>query len=667
MGEVRNICLVGHSGAGKTKLAAALLKRGGAEVQLDSSPEAQAHGYSVDLNIGYIELDGAPLNLIDTPGFLEFIEELYKGLGVAETALLVVNGEKGVEVQTEKAWELIEQFEKPALAFINKMDLENADPAKVLEELQTRLDERFALLQLPILEGGKFVGVVDLLENRAIYFDYPEGGHKKRKGEIPAELSSQVEAEREGLLEHLAEADDELMMRFLEGEELGMGKLRSALKEAVTQRLLVPVLFGSATAGMGLDLLADYLVSATPSFTQRTGTGRAEAEGPAALVFDLAADPYLGRLAFVKVDGQVLSEGMALTNLAQKKKERIKDIYRLRGGPAEKVDRVEPGELVALPKLDRPAIGDTLAAAEEAPLMEPADFPKPVFSRALLPSSQADEEKMSTALKELIDTKATLKVYRDEVTKETLIWGMGETHLAVFAERLKTRYGVAVKMERPLIPYKETVQKAAKGQYKHKKQTGGRGQYGEVHLRVEPLPRGAGFEFADEIKGGAIPNQFMPGVEKGVVEALEKGVLAGYPVTDVRVAAYFGSSHPVDSSELAFKIAASKAFQIAVESASPVLLEPVMHLVVWTPSEFTGDIMSSLNGKRARILGMEPEGGRDRIEASAPLAEVQSYALELKSLTQGRATFQMESHGYQPVTSGKLAEELLKRERRDEE
>jgi len=653
MGEVRNVCLVGHSGAGKTKLAEALLKRGGAQVQLDSSPEAQAHGYSVDLNIGYIELDGTLLNIIDTPGFLEFIEELYKGLGVAETALLVVNAEKGVEVQTEKAWELIEGFERSALAFINKMDLENADFAKALGELQTKLDKRFALLQLPILEGGKFTGVVDLLENKAIYFD-------KRKGEIPSALAEQTQEQREQLLEHLAEADDELMMQFLEGEEMDAARLRSALREAVTRRLLVPVLFGSAAVELGLDSLIDYLVSATPAFTPEGG------QGPSALVFDLAADPYLGRLASVKVHGQALSEGAALTNLSQKKKERIKDIYRLCGGATEKVERAEPGELVALPKLNGPVIGDTLAADEGAPQLKLADFPKPVFSRALLPASQADEEKMSTALKELIDTKATIEVYRDEVTKETLIWGMGETHLAVFAERLKSRYGVAVKMERPLIPYKETVQKVAEGQYRHKKQTGGRGQYGEVYLRVEPLPRGAGFEFVDEIKGGAIPSQFMPGVEKGVVEALEKGVLAGYPVTDVRVAAYFGSSHPVDSSELAFKIAASKAFQLAAENASPVLLEPVMHLVVWTPSEFTGDIMSSLNGKRARILGMEPEGGRDRIEAEAPLAEVQSYALELKSLTQGRATFQMEFQGYQPVTSEKLAEELLRRERRDE-
>lgn len=651
MGEVKNICLVGHSSSGKTKLAEALLKQGGAEVRLDSSPEAKARGYSIDLNIGYVDRNGTLLNLLDTPGFSEFIEELYKGLGVAETALLVVNAEKGIEVQTEKAWELIEEFHRPALCFINKMDLENAAPGKIFQELRTKLDERFALLQLPILEGDEFVGAVDLLEKEALYFDL-------RKGEIPADLDAQVEAERERLLEHLAEADDELMMQFLEGEELEAERLRSALKEAVGQRILVPVLYGSAAADLGTELLADYLSSVPAAFSS------AGVQGPMALIFDLAGDPYLGRLAFAKICGEALGEGASLTNLSAGNKARVKDIYRLRGGPTDKVNQVESGELVALTKLGEPAIGDTLATEEGASPVKLADFPKPVFFRSLLPASEADEEKMSVALKEVIDTKVTLGVYRDEVTKETIIQGMGETHLAVFAERLKNRYGVAVKMERPLIPYKETVQKVAEGQYRHKKQTGGRGQYGEVHLRVEPRERGAGFEFVNEIKGGVIPAQFLPGVEKGVAEEMEKGVLAGYPVTDVRVAAYFGSSHPVDSSELAFKIAAAKAFQVAAQNASPVLLEPVMRLAIWAPPEFTGDIMSSLNGKRARIQGMEPEGGRDRIEAEAPLAEVQSYALELKSLTQGQATLQMELGGYQPVTSDKLAEGLLKREKR---
>jgi len=662
--EVRNICLVGHSGSGKTKLAEALLSRSpsGGEVKLDTSPEAKARGFSIDLNLGYLEWKGSRLFILDTPGFLEFIEELYKGIRVAETAILVINAEKGVEVQTEKAWELIQEFRKPALAFINRMDLENADFARALEDLRGKLGDKFVPLQLPIHEGGRFAGVVDLLEEKALYFGATGTGTTSKK-EIPAELADRVKEERERLLENLAEVDDELMMQFLEGEEVEQARLRPALLEAVRARVFTPVLCGSATTGAGLDLLLDTLTSATPPYTDEE---EPELNGLELLVFDLASDPYLGKMAYVKVFGGSLTEGTELVNLSSGAKEKVKDIYRMRGASAEKTSEAGPGELVALTKLEV-ALGDTLAAEPTAPKLKLADFPRPVYSRALTPLTQADEEKMSTAVRELVETKATLDVQRDDVTKETIFWGMGDTHLGIFAERLKNRYGVSVRMDRPHIPYKETIQKVATAQYKHKKQTGGRGQYGEVYLRVEPLPRGKEFEFVDEIKGGVIPQQFIPGVEKGVREAMEKGVLAGYPVTDVRVAVYYGSYHPVDSSELSFKIAASKAFQLAIQNASPVLLEPVMKLVVWTPPEFTGDIMSSLNGKRARILGMEPEGGRDRIEAEAPLAEVQDYALELKSLTQGRATFQMEFLGYQPVTSEKLAEELLRRERRDEE
>lgn len=654
--EVRNICLVGHSGSGKTKLAESILKRGGAEVRLDTSSEAKARGYSIDLNMGFIKRDGSILNILDTPGFAEFIEELYKGVRVAETTVLVLNAEKGVEVGAEKAWELTRDFVKPSLVFINKMDLENANFDKTIGEMREKLEGDFALLQIPIREGNSFAGVVDLVENSAIYFD-------KRKGEIPAELGAQAAEGREGLLEHLAEVDDELMMQFLEEQEIATDKIKAALKEGMRRKLFTPVLCGSALEGLGIDLLLETMWSATPSFSELEG----DTDISSSLIFNLAPDPYLGQLSFVKVYGGGLRGGNTVINLSKGAKERIKDIYRVNGDSSEKVERAEAGEVVALVKLAEASLGDTLATDENGSRLKLADFPKPVFSRALTPMSQADEEKMSTAVRELTDTKATLQVQRDDVTKETLLWGMGDTHLTVFAERLKNRFGVSVKMDRPRVPYKETIQKTATGQYRHKKQTGGRGQYGEVYLRVEPLERGAGVEFADEIRGGVIPQQFIPGVEKGVIEATQKGVLAGYPATDIRVAAYDGSHHSVDSSEIAFKIAAARAYSLAMGNASPVLLEPIMKLKVWTPSEFTGDIMSSLNGKRARISGMEPEAGKDRIEAEAPLAEIQDYALELKSLTQGRATFQMEFSGYQPVTSEKLAEELLKREKRGKE
>jgi len=658
MGEIRNICLVGHSGGGKTALAEAILKRGGTEAKFDSSPEAKARGISIDLGLGYYRQGDKLINIIDTPGFGEFMEELYKGIGVAETAVLVLNAEKGVEVQTKRAGEIIADWAKPALAFINKMDLPNADFQKALDKLR-ELGGNFVPLQLPIRENGSFVGIVDLIALRAIYFNNNNKNKRGEAGEIPASLQAQVTFERERLLESLAETSDELMQKFLEGQEIKVEEIKAALKEGVKRRVLTPVLCGSATADLGIDLFIAALLEISPSFAEINPTA---GDRLSSLVFNLTSDQYLGRLAFVKLYGGTLAEGDMIINLSKGAKERIRDIYRVLGDKQEKVRQAGAGEIVALAKLEAAALGDTLAASEDAPKLEFVEFPKPAFSRALEPLTQADEEKMSTALRELASTKATISISRDDVTKETILSGMGDTHLAVFAERLKNRFGVSVKMNRPRIPYKETIQKVATGQYRHKKQTGGRGQYGEVHLRVEPLPRGAGFEFVDEIKGGVIPNQFMPGVEKGVIEALQTGVLAGYPIVDVRVAAYYGSHHPVDSSEIAFKIAAARALTLAVQNASPVLLEPIMKLTIWAPQEFTGDIISSLNGKRGRILGMELE----KIEAEAPLSEILDYALELKSLTQGQATFQMEFLKYQPVTSEKLAEELLKREKRGE-
>lgn len=648
-----NICLTGHSGCGKTTLAQALLKRHGIEAKLDASPEAKARDLSIDLGIASFKRGEHLINILDAPGFAEFIEELYKGLSVAEAAVLVLSAEKGVEVQTERAWQLIKSFERPALALMNKLDLPTADFAKALESLRQKLDGTFVLLQIPIREGGSLVGVVDLIEHKAIYFD-------KRKGEIPADLADQANTERERLLEALAEVNDELMARFLEGQPISPPEMKAALKEGVKGRVFVPVLCGASASGQGLDLFLETVFSAVPSFAEV----HPSSDQCSALVFNVTSDQYLGRLAFIKLFGGGVAEGASVTNLRSGSKERIRDIYRVFGDKQEKISNAQAGEIVALAKLSDFALGDTLASDANGAKLKLADFPKPVFSRAIIPETQADEEKMSTALRELVQTKATITFARDDITKEAILSGMGDTHLNIFTERLKNRFGVSVRMNRPRVPYKETIQKVAMGQYKHKKQTGGRGQYGEVYLRVEPLERGKGFEFVDEIKGGVIPQQFIPAVEKGILETLPQGVVAGYPMTDIRAAAYYGSHHIVDSSEIAFKIAASQAFKLAVQNADPVLLEPVMKLTIWAPQEFIGDIISSLNGKRGRILGMEAAGPQPQIEAEAPLAEILDYALELKSLTQGRATFQMEFLRYQPVASEKLAEELLKREQR---
>ncbi len=653
--EVRTVCFVGHASSGKTALAEALLKKGGHEAKFDFTPEAKSRGHSVDLGVGSFVHGEKLLQILDTPGFSEFVEEVYKALWASEAAVLVINAEKGVEVHTEKAWELIRKFKKPALVLINKLDLPNADLSKAVESLRSMLPGRFAFLQIPIVEGTNIVGYVDLIENKAVYTD-------KRKGEIPQNLKDTVAAEREKLLEILAEANDELMVRFLEGQEISGEEMRCALRDALHQRLFSPILCTSVATGLGLDALLELLQSATPTFTNTQG------EKFIAQAFNLFSDQYLGRLAFLKILGGKLSEGETIVNINTGAQERVKEILRFHGDKTEKIPEAHAGEIIALAKLSDCKLGETFAADAAAQPLPWMEFPKPVFARAVTPETQADDEKMSGALKEIASLKATLDFYRDNVTHEAILAGLGDTHLNVFVERLKNRYGVSVKMHRPHVPYKETVLKVAQGQYKHKKQSGGRGQYGEAHLRVEPIP-GKTYEFVDEVKGGVIPREFIPAVEKGVLEAMQQGILAGYPMTDIRVAVYYGSYHEVDSNEISFKIAGAHAFRLAAQAAQPALLEPIYRVTIWTPSDFTGDIISNLNGKRGRILGMgmdeESTDGHvkiDKIEAEVPLAEMLDYALELKSITQGRATFQMEFVRYQVVTSEKLAEELLKRE-----
>jgi elongation factor G len=653
--EVRTICLAGHAGSGKTALAEALIKKGGIDGKFDTTPESKAKGHSIDLGIGTMMQGDRCLQVLDTPGFAEFIEEVYKGLRVCDLAILVVNAEKGVEVQTEKCWDLIRRSGKPALVLINKMDLPNADWVKALDSIREKLEGTFVLLEHPIREGEKFVGVIDLINNKASYFD-------KRKGDIPPALVETVKEERETLIEALADGDEALMMHFLEGQEIPPEEARNAFKMEIEQHTYAPVIFSSVPQGAGIDLLLEIILTETPAFEEL----KLQDHTPGAFIFNITSDQYLGKLAFVKLYGGTISEGDSLNNPTRRTKEKVKEILRFHGDKTEKIAKAGPGEIVALTKLADIRLTDTLAVSENAAPFKVIDFPRPIFSRALQPETQHDEEKMGTALKELVSTKATVTYTRDEVTHEEILSGLGDVQLGVLAERLKSRYGVSVKMNKPKVPYKETIQIKAQGQYKHKKQTGGRGQYGEVHLKVEPRERGSGFEFVDEVKGGVIPNQFIPAVEKGVMETLPDGVVAKYPMTDLRAIAFYGSYHDVDSSEIAFKIAASQAFKLAVQAAHPVILEPVMKLMIYTPSDFTGDIISSLNGKRGRIHGMNSneELKMEEIDAEAPLAEILDYALELKSITQGRATFQMEFSRYQPVTNEKLTEELLKREGR---
>jgi elongation factor G len=628
-----SVCLVGHSGVGKTALAEAMLKAAKApEALFDRSPEEKNRGITVDLALGLCTWKDRRAALLIPPGLGEFVEEIYKGLDVADLAVLVVNAEKPVEVGTEQAWDIVRHvFRRPALVFVNMMDKPLADPHKALSDLRASLAGKFVPLSFPLREGGTLKGLADLLN-----------GEKGLPGE--------AEELRAGLLEEVAAFDDALLEKFLAEEEAGREEVVKAIKAGLAAFEIVPILFGSATTGVGVPELLDWTALLAPE----------PPEGPETKVrcFNLALDPYLGRLTYVRVLSGEIKEGDVLYDLSTKTKVQLRDIYGFFGTRMEKVGRAAAGEIVALGKVEGIGIGATLSVNSEAEALPPIPFPKPVFIRAVAPKSQADEEKMSTVLRDLVSAKATLAYTRDPVTKEGLVSGMGDIHLEVLAERLRHRYGVEVTYRLPKVPYRETIRKTSTANYRHKKQTGGRGQFGEVHLRIEPLPRGAGFEFADETKGGVIPQEYIPGVEKGVRDAMEEGFLAGFPMVDIKAAVFYGMYHEVDSSELSFRIAARQAFKLAAEKADPVLLEPIMLLVVTTPEAFTGDIISDLNGRRGRILGMEAEGGRTRIRAEVPLAEILSYALDLKSMTQGRATFQMEFLRYDYVP-GPLQERVL--------
>lgn len=656
MGQARTICLVGHSGCGKTALASALLTRAGTKEQitLDASPEEKARGHTLDMGFGAFHADGVAITLLDTPGGDEFVEEMYKGVPVADLTLLVVSAEKAVEVVTERAWELCGGAKRPTIILVNQMDKENADFDAAVGAMKSHFEAKLVPVQMPIRTGGSFTGLIDLVSNRLVHF--ADKGMK----EIPAELAEDAEMARAALLEEVATVDDELMMKFLDEAPISEAEIVRALVKGVSAGAIVPVLCSSVTEGKGLDQLVKAFVGYV---AERPGNAGAPCR---VVAFNLASDPYLGRLSFVRVLDGTIQEGKGLVDVVSGAKVDVRDLYALDGTKQKRVPQAGPGEIVAIAKAEHIALGATLGASQGGEPFPLPEFPKPVFSRTIVPKSQADVDKMGAALKEIAATKATIVVERDPVTKELTLHGMGDVHLSVFIERLKSRYNVSLETRQPRIPYKETIRKKAEAKYRHKKQTGGRGQFGEVYLRLEPYKGEGGFKFVDEIKGASIPGQYVPGVEKGVLEALEQGSLAKFPVTDVLVAVFDGSFHPVDSSELAFKLAARGAFRDAFDNAEPCLLEPIMSVRVRVPEEHTGDIISDMNGRRGRILGMEPAGKTTVIVAEAPLAELLNYTLDLKSRTQGRATFQMEFARYQQVP-GNIQEKVVAQAQTEQE
>lgn len=664
---IRNIGVVAHGGAGKTSLVEAMLFNTGAINRLgrvedgtttaDYHPEEINRQVTIHASLVPCEWQNLKLNVLDTPGYSDFIGEVRGVLRVVDSALFVVSAVDGVEVQTEIIWDFAQEAGIPRMVFINKMDRENANFYKVLDELKEKFSADFAPIQLPIGQANDFSGIVDMLEQKAYAYD---AGGKAREIPIPDELGENIAAYREKLVEASVESDDELMMKYLEGEELTVEELKQGLAKGVASARVVPVLCGSATRNMGISTLLDFLARYAPSPVVE------ENKPFSGLVFKTLADPYVGKMNFIRVYTGTLKSDSTVLNANKEKMEKIGQILYVRGKTTVPVQEVPAGDMAVLVKLQETGTGDTLCDKDHPVKLEGITFPQPTLTVAIQPKSKGDEDKLGNAVTRILEEDPTVRVEKNVETKQTLLTGMGELHLDILVEKLKRKFGVDVLMSSPRVPYRETIRSEVKVEGKHKKQTGGHGQYGHVWLRLEPLAEQP-FEFTEEIFGGSVPKQYIPAVEKGVREAMQEGVLAGYPVTGVKVVLYDGSYHPVDSSELAFKIATAQAFKKGCLQARPVLLEPIMEVEVTVPENFMGDIISDFNSaKRGRILGMEPAGKNTKVKALVPLAEMYRYAIDLKSMTQGRGSFRMEFSGYEEVPA-RLAEEIIKKAKAEAE
>ncbi|SHE38237.1 elongation factor G [Desulforamulus putei] len=658
--QLRNVAVVAHGGSGKTSLVEAMLFNTGTLSRLgrvedgttvsDYHPEETARKMTIHTSLVPVEWNNTKINLLDTPGFSDFIGEVKGSLRVADGALFVVSAVDGVQVQHEVIWDMCNEM--PKIVVINKMDRENANFDKVLEDLKAKFGANFVPIQLPIGAFTDFSGVVNVMDQKAF-----TGDGKGKETPVPEDLADQIEVYREALVEAAAEGDDELTMKYLEGEELTPDEIKDGFRKCLAQGKVVPVLACSATKNIGVAQILDFLAAYFPA-------PKVE-EGPvAALVFKTIADPYVGKMNFIRVFRGQLKNDSAIVNVTKDKPEKIGQILYVRGKATSQTDVVPCGDLAVLVKLQDTNTGDTLADKDKPMELEGIEFPVPTLTTAVAPKSKNDEDKLGDALLKLTEEDPTIKVQKNTETKQTLLITMGEAQTQIMVDRLKKKYGVDVVLEEPKVPYRETIRKKVEVEGKHKKQSGGRGQYGHVWIRFEPTDEH--FVFAEEVFGGAVPKNYFPAVEKGLREAMEEGVLAGFPVTGLKATLYDGSYHPVDSSEMAFKIAAHLAFKKGCEQASPVLLEPIQNVEVTVPEQFMGDIISDFNTKRGRVLGTEPMGKLVKIRAQVPLSEMYRYAIDLKSMTQGRGSFTMEFYSYEEF-SGREAEMVIKKAREEKE
>ncbi|MFH1169540.1 MAG: elongation factor G [Chloroflexota bacterium] len=658
--KIRNVVLVSHAGAGKTSASEAALFTAGAINRLGKvdegtsasdydSDEIKRH-ISINLSLLPCQWRDTKINMIDTPGYADFVGEVKAGIRVAEAAVVVICAASSVEVGTEQVWGYCNEAELSRVIFINKMDRENADFFKTVSDIQARLGARCIPLQVPIGAHTSFKGVVDLLTMKGY------AGSPENEVEIPAELKAQADSLREKLVEAAAEIDDNLIEKYLGGEELGLDELKTALRQAVVSGKVVPILAGSALQNIGFKWLLDAVCDYLPSPGERKVATEGGPVEPgqdvplAAMVFKTTADPYVGKLTYFRVYTGGINSNSQVWNGTQGGAERIGQLFMLRGKTQEPVPQVGAGDIGAVAKLSLTTTGDTLCSQDKPVKLPPITFPRPIFNKAVYPKTKADVDKMGAAMARLVEEDPTLRVYRDPDTGETIMSGIGETHLDAAAEKMAHKFSVGVELKAPKVPYRETITVPAKAEYKHKKQSGGHGQYGHVLIELEPLPRGSGNEFAERVVGGSVPKNYIPAVEKGVHEAiLEGGELGHFPIVDVKTTLYDGSFHPVDSSEICFKIAGAQALKKGMAEGQSILLEPIMNVKVNVPGDLTGDIISDLNTKRARVMGMTPQGETNIIEAQAPLAEIQRYAIDLKSMTQGRATYTAEFAHYEQV------------------
>ncbi len=646
--RLRNIVLLSHGGAGKTSLAESLLFATGATTRMgrvedgnttsDYEPEEVKRGSSTQMSLVPCVWSDHKVNVIDTPGYADFRGEVVSGLRVADGAVVLVAAPSGIEVGTEHAWSLLDERATPRVVFVNKMDRENADFQGVLAALQQRFGRSCVATHIPVGAESSFRGIIDLLSG----------------DDHPAELAAEISAARELLTEAAAESDDDLATKYLEGEDITDAELREALRKGVAAGQVVPVIPGSATGSIGVKELLQAVVEYMPS---PSGVAAGGEESPAAdqggqlaaLVFKTSADPYVGRISYFRVYSGTFQGDSQVWNSSKGQAERVGQLFTLRGKTQEQADGIPAGDIGAVSKLAVTTTGDTLCQRESAVELPGISFPPAPHTVAVYPKSKQDVDKMSASLARMVEEDPSLGVQREPDTGEVLLTGLGDVHVEVTEEKIRRKFGTELLLQTPRVPYKETITSSAKVEYKHKKQTGGHGQYGHVFLELEPLPKSGGFEFDSKVVGGSVPREYFPAVEKGVVKSLDEGTVAGFPVVDIKVVLYDGSFHPVDSSGMSFEIAGGYAFRKGLSLAQPVLLEPIMSASIRVPDSFTGDVTGDLNTKRARILGMTPEEGYTTIDVEVPQAEMLRYSTDLRSLTQGRGSFTIEFDHYEPV------------------